>query len=45
MTSIEAFDAEGSLVLQLYAERQEGRVERREWRQLLDVLGSQEAVA
>lgn len=45
VTSIEAFDAEGSLVLQLYAERQEGRVERREWRQLLDELGSQEAVA
>lgn len=45
VTSIEAFDAEGSLVLQLYAERQEGRVERREWRQLLDELDSQEAVA
>ena len=45
VTSIEAFDAEGSLVLQLYAERQEGRVERREWRQLLGKLGSQEAVA
>jgi len=45
VTSIEAFDAEGSLVLQLYAQRQEGRAERREWRQLLDELGSQEAVA
>ncbi|MEA2117741.1 ChuX/HutX family heme-like substrate-binding protein [Halovibrio sp. HP20-50] len=45
VTSIEAFDAQGSLVLQLYAERQEGRTERREWRQLLDELGSQEAVA
>ncbi|MFB9868864.1 ChuX/HutX family heme-like substrate-binding protein [Vreelandella sulfidaeris] len=45
VTSIEAFDANGSLVLQLYAERQEGRAERREWRQLLDELGRQEAVA
>ena len=45
VTSIEAFDAKGSLVLQLYAERQEGHAERREWRQLLDELGSQEAVA
>ena len=45
VTSIEAFDAEGSLVLQLYAQRQEGRAERREWRQLLDELGRQEAVA
>ncbi|BBI54007.1 hypothetical protein HORIV_64280 [Vreelandella olivaria] len=45
VTSIEAFDAQGSLVLQLYAERQEGRAERREWRQLLDELGKQEAVA
>lgn len=45
VTSIEAFDDEGSLVLQLYAQRQEGRVERREWRQLLNELGNQEAVA
>ncbi|MGM0832028.1 MAG: ChuX/HutX family heme-like substrate-binding protein [Pseudomonadota bacterium] len=45
VTSVEAFDAEGSLVLQIYAERQEGRVERPEWRQLLTELGSQEAVA
>ncbi|MDQ7732716.1 ChuX/HutX family heme-like substrate-binding protein [Halomonas sp. SpR1] len=45
VTSLEAFDAQGSLVLQLYAERQEGRAERREWRQLLDELDSQEAVA
>ncbi|MBT2772630.1 heme degradation protein [Halomonas sp. ISL-60] len=45
VTSLEAFDAEGSLVLQLYAQRQEGCAERREWRQLLDELGSQEAVA
>lgn len=45
VTSIEAFDAEGSLVLQIYAERQEGSPERREWRQLLGELSSQEAVA
>ncbi|WP_434983453.1 ChuX/HutX family heme-like substrate-binding protein [Vreelandella zhaodongensis] len=45
VTSVEAFDAEGSLVLQLYAERQEGRAERREWRQLLDELSSCEEVA
>ncbi|ASK21521.1 ChuX/HutX family heme-like substrate-binding protein [Halomonas sp. N3-2A] len=45
VTSVEAFDAEGSLVLQIYAERQEGRVERPEWRQLLNELGNQEAVA
>ncbi|RBI67599.1 heme degradation protein [Vreelandella sulfidaeris] len=45
VTSIEAFDAEGSLALQIYAERQEGGTERREWRQLLDELGSCEEVA
>lgn len=45
VTSVEAFDAEGSLVLQIYAERQEGRAERREWRQLLDELSSCEEVA
>lgn len=45
VTSIEAFDAEGSLVLQIYAERREGSPERLEWRQLLGELGSQEAVA
>ncbi|TVP52141.1 MAG: heme degradation protein, partial [Halomonas sp.] len=45
VTSIEAFDAAGSLVLQIYAERQEGRAERREWRQLLDELGNCEEVA
>lgn len=45
VTSIEAFDTEGSLVLQIYAERRESSPERREWRQLLNELGSQEAVA
>ncbi|WP_016915237.1 heme degradation protein [Vreelandella stevensii] len=45
VTSVEAFDAQGSLVLQLYAERQEGRSERREWRQLLNTLSQREAVA
>ncbi|GEN26520.1 hemin-degrading factor [Halovibrio variabilis] len=45
VTSIEAFDAEGSLALQLYAQRQEGRAERREWRQLLDELGRCQEVA
>lgn len=45
VTSIEAFDTEGALVLQIYAERREGSPEHHEWRQLLDELGSQEAVA
>ncbi|WP_249977010.1 ChuX/HutX family heme-like substrate-binding protein [Vreelandella olivaria] len=45
VTSVEAFDAEGSLALQIYAERQEGQAERREWQQLLAELSSQEAVA
>lgn len=45
VTSVEAFDADGSLVLQLYAQRQEGSAERREWRQLLNELDNQEAVA
>ena len=45
VTSVEAFDDEGTLVLQIYAERQEGRPERREWRKLLDELGSCEEVA
>ena len=45
VTSVEAFDKEGTLALQIYAERQEGKAERREWRQLLDELGSHEEVA
>lgn len=45
VTSLEAFDAEGELVLQLYAERQEGRPERPTWRRLLEGCQAQEAVA
>ncbi|EWH01804.1 hypothetical protein Q427_12130 [Halomonas sp. BC04] len=45
VTSLEAFDAEGELVLQLYAERQEGRPERPTWRRLLEGCQTQEAVA
>lgn len=45
VTSIEAFDAQGSLVLQIYAERREGSPERHEWRQLLSELDNREAVA
>ncbi|MGP9568006.1 ChuX/HutX family heme-like substrate-binding protein [Halomonas sp. AOP25-F1-15] len=45
VTSIEAFDSEGTLALQIYAERQEGQVERRDWRQLLSTLESCAEVA
>lgn len=45
VTSLEAFDAEGELVLQLYAERQEGCPERPTWRRLLESCQPQEAVA
>lgn len=45
VTSVEAFDEEGDLVLQIYAERQEGRRERQPWRDLLAGLSRQEAVA
>ncbi|PMR74349.1 hemin-degrading factor [Billgrantia endophytica] len=45
VTSLEAFDAEGELVLQLYAERQEGRPERSTWRRLLEGCQPQAAVA
>lgn len=45
VTSLEAFDAEGELVLQLYAERQEGLPERPTWRRLLEGCQPQEAVA
>lgn len=45
VTSVEAFDKRGDLVLQIYAERQEGRPERSAWRNLLTTLTRQEAVA
>lgn len=45
VTSVEAFDSDGALVLQIYAERQEGQPERREWRQLLGELQDTEEVA
>ena len=45
VTSLEAFDAQGGLVLQIYAERREGQGERREWRRLLDGLDAREAAA
>ncbi|MBE0398730.1 heme degradation protein [Halomonas sp. FME1] len=45
VTSIEAFDAQGALVLQIYAERREGNPESSAWRQLLNELNQREAVA
>lgn len=45
VTSLEAFDVQGGLVLQIYAERREGQAERSEWRQLLDGLEASEAAA
>ncbi|UYG02594.1 heme degradation protein [Halomonas sp. LR3S48] len=45
VTSLEAFDAQGGLVLQIFAERREGQSERSEWRQLLDGLDAREAAA
>lgn len=45
VTSIEAFDAQGALVLQIYAERREGNPESSAWRQLLNELHQREAVA
>ncbi|MHB0774577.1 ChuX/HutX family heme-like substrate-binding protein [Halomonas sp. WWR20] len=45
VTSLEAFDAEGELILQVYAERREGQAERSEWRELLRQLDEREAAA
>ncbi|QJQ95238.1 MULTISPECIES: ChuX/HutX family heme-like substrate-binding protein [Halomonadaceae] len=45
VTSLEAFDAEGELILQLYAQRSEGQPERPDWRELLRRLGEREAAA
>ena len=45
VTSLEAFDAQGGLVLQIFSERREGQPERSEWRQLLDELDAREAAA
>lgn len=45
VTSLELFDAQGGLVLQIYAERREGQVERDEWRRLLDGLDAREVAA
>lgn len=45
VTSLEAFDDQGRLILQLYAERREGQAERAEWRRLLEAFPRWEAVA
>lgn len=45
VTSLEAFDAEGELILQVYAERHEGQHERDDWRRLLARLDEREAAA
>lgn len=45
VTSLEAFGADGELLLQLYAERQEGRRERAAWRHLLAGLTDREVAA
>ncbi len=45
VTSLEAFDAQGGLVLQIYAERREGQIENEEWRRLLDGLDAREVAA
>lgn len=39
VTSLEAFDARGELVLQVYGERREGNAESSSWRALLEKLG------
>lgn len=41
VTSLEAFDAQGELILQIYAERREGQAERSDWRELLAQLDEQ----
>lgn len=45
VTSLEVFDAQGGLVMQVYAERREGQPERSEWRQLLEGLDAREEAA
>lgn len=45
VTSLEAFDADGELLLQLYAERGEGQPERSDWRHLLMSLDDHEVAA
>lgn len=41
ITSLEAFDAEGELVLQLFGERKPGKAEREDWRQLVESIAPQ----
>ncbi|SHJ97945.1 ChuX/HutX family heme-like substrate-binding protein [Halomonas caseinilytica] len=45
VTSLEAFDEQGQMILQLYAERREGQAERADWRRLLEAFPRWEAVA
>lgn len=45
VTSLEAFDAQGELVLQIYGERREGSAESNSWRELLARLGRSHQVA
>nr|WP_300312958.1 ChuX/HutX family heme-like substrate-binding protein [Halomonas sp.] len=44
-TSLEAFDANGELVLQIFSERREGSPESTAWRNLLDTLSHRESAA
>ncbi|MGO2131726.1 MAG: ChuX/HutX family heme-like substrate-binding protein [Halomonas sp.] len=45
VTSLEAFDARGELVLQIYGERREGSAESPRWRTLLEKLGHRHQAA
>jgi putative hemin transport protein len=38
VTSIEAFDAEGGMIIQFFGKRHEGEVERQDWRWLVEHL-------
>lgn len=45
VTSIEAYDADGTLIIQFFGVRKEGKVERTDWRELVEGLARPETVA
>jgi putative hemin transport protein len=45
VTSVEAYDADGTLIIQFFGKRKEGNVERSDWRELVESLPRFEAVA
>jgi len=45
VTSLEAYDASGEMIIQFFGKRKEGMTERADWREILDSLPRPDSVA